>query len=309
MTRGKHLAACHAHSAGILAQSWLWVLGLRPQETLVPHIHTEPWLGPWLRTLSPVALFPAAPWDHLGSFKEHRCPSSLPERVWCNSLGMQPGHQNLWKLPGDPKVQPRLNGTALSQGVDLNAPPPPPHLFPKNERRSDNLSDTLDSLSDQLLFLFLIWFDKHLLSIYLCSWHTVKIKHCSCPPTAWCLGDHILLRLRGPWEKLGGEYLTQIAGWVGKEGGYRIRPKLWLEKLSSSWPSRDVERRRVTQVAGRVWCVKHQGERDKMRRGITYRQVCETGGQRAGVEDSRSFTAMPRPLAFTLLALGSHGRL
>lgn len=46
-----------------------------------------------------------------------------------------------------------------------------------------------------------------------------------------------------------------------------------------------------------------------MRRGTTYRQVYETGGQRAGVEDSRSFTAMPRPLAFTLLALGSHGRL
>ena len=42
MLRGKHLAACHAASMGISAQSQLWVLALSLQETLIPHFHTEP---------------------------------------------------------------------------------------------------------------------------------------------------------------------------------------------------------------------------------------------------------------------------
>lgn len=38
--------------------------------------------------------------------------------------------------------------------------------------------------------------------------------------------------------------LTQIGGWLGKEGVCRVPPKLQLEKWSSSWAGRDVEGRR-----------------------------------------------------------------
>lgn len=62
-----------------------------------------------------------------------------------------------------------------------------------------------------------------------------------------------------------------------------------------------MEVRRVTQVAGTAWGVKRQGEK-----GAAYRQEDKAQERKP---DSRHLTAKPRLLAFTLWALGSHGRL
>lgn len=56
--------------------------------------------------------------------------------------------------------------------------------------------------------------------------------------------------------------------------------------------------------------MEHPAGRDTRRRGIAYRQVYVTGGQRAGEEAGyRDLIAVPGPLPFTLGALRSRGRL
>ena len=90
----KYLAACRAHCSQLIpVQSWLWVLDLSPQETLVPHVV---WLGLCVGTLSQGLSAPPSHCGHLGNFKKKHIPRAHSQWVWVwyNELGFPPRHRN-----------------------------------------------------------------------------------------------------------------------------------------------------------------------------------------------------------------------